>query len=123
MPPHLARLKSLEIPADVLLVGTIIRPMLVGMGAMLLVGGWSVTQFAAEQQHNIESSAKMGLWLTGHGPGEMTHIPSGRTTSLLGMVGMAVGGGVMGFGWAAKAASRGVRPVRREGAGPWSGPA
>ncbi len=97
--------------------------MLVGVGAMLLVGGWSVTQFATEQQRNIESSARLGFWLTGHGPGEMTRIPSGRTSYLLGMVGMAVGAGVMGFGWAAKAASRGVRPVRHEGTGPWSGPA
>ena len=123
MPPHRARLKSLKIPADVLQVGTIIRPMLLGVGAMLLVGGWSVTQFAAEQQRNIESSAKMGFWLAGHGPGEMTRIPSGRTIYLLGMVGMAVGAGVMGFGLAAKTASRGVRAVRREGAGPWSGSA
>ena len=82
-----------------------------------------MTQFAAEQQRNIESSARLGFWLTGHGPGEMTHSPSGRTTYLLGMVGMAGGGGVMSYGWAAKAASRGVRPVRHEGAGPWSGPA
>ena len=67
--PHLARLKSLKIPADVLQVGTIIRPMLLGVGAMLLVGGCSVTQFAAEQQSNIESWAKLGFWLTGHGPG------------------------------------------------------
>ena len=90
---------------------------------MLLVGGWSVTQVAAEQQRNIESSARLGFWLTGHGPGEMTGIPSGRTTYLLGMVGMAVAAGELGFGWAAKAASRGVRPVRHEAAGPWSGPA
>ncbi len=65
---------------------------LIGVGAALLVGGWGTTQYAHEERQSVAASAdaeRVVNWKT------LAGISSIYTT---GVVFMALGAGLMGFG-------------------------
>ena len=68
-----------------------LRRLTLGIGAALLVGGWGVTRYADEQQEGPRS--KYRLWFSGYDGG---HIPS-RVIYGTGVLGMAIGAGLIGF--------------------------
>ena len=63
------------------------RRLLIGVGAALLIGGWGTTRYAHEQQmsRRLDGNHRAALW------GETRHIYGA------GVLGMAVGAGLIGF--------------------------
>ena len=70
------------------------RRLMLGIGAALLVGGWGTTRYADEQQQQAGESLKYGHWFWG---GPFNGIP-GRVFYGGGVICMALGAGLIGFG-------------------------
>ena len=78
------------------------RRLLIALGAVLLVGGWGVTQFIHEEQmaipmRNEDSLPRLKRWYTGTVTGPYK-APRGRVIYRAGVLGMALGAGLIGFG-------------------------
>ena len=63
---------------------------MVGVGAVLLAGGWGLTGYAKEQQAAFGHARQ--IWEEGF------HVVASRTVYVTGVVSMALGAGLIGFG-------------------------
>ncbi len=69
------------------------RRTLICVGAALLLGGWALTGYADEQQQTVPVGTRRAhLWVGSSGP------VASRTFYMTGVVSMALGAGLIGFG-------------------------
>ena len=76
------------------------RRIVLGLGAALLVGGWGTTRYADEQQQTEPGirNGKLALWVSGEAFGRETRVIPSRVIYGTGIIGMAIGAGLIGFG-------------------------
>lgn len=77
-------------------MNTTTRRILLALGAALLVGGWGTTRYAYTELETMatESLGQAQLWATGLDP----YLYPTRNIYIGGIVGMATGAGLIGFG-------------------------
>ncbi len=81
-------------------MGFMNRRVMIGFATAMLVGGWGATRYAGQQQELVAPGKERLLAWRGESRGARkagVDLPASRTLYAIGLITMAVGGGVLGY--------------------------